>query len=318
MDTAVTLSVHDVTAFSGEDYTVPSNVTLTISAGSTSGTAALSLPVLDDSIHEGPEEVAVRGSNADPGLPVTGVRVTINDNDTEPTAIVLSLDKDRIPEGAGLQDLTVKATLSGGGTRKSETSITLTTSNDTTTDSDYSSLPATLSIAAGWVAGTATLTVAPVDDSIDEDDETLKLMAATAVPGFQTPQHVIITITDDDEAGVTVTPNELTVLEGRSESYTVVLKTQPSSDVTVTVSGHADTDVNLDKTTLTFTSENWDTAQTVKVTAAEDDDAADDDDVTLAHAVTSTDSLYDGATATSVTVSITEKDIAGVTVNPRL
>ena len=101
VDTAVTLSVHDVTALSGEDYTVPSNVTLTISAGSTSGTAALSLPVLDDSIHEGPEEVAVRGSNADPGLPVTGVRVTINDNDTEPTAIVLSLDKDRIPEGLG-------------------------------------------------------------------------------------------------------------------------------------------------------------------------------------------------------------------------
>ena len=210
----------------------------------------------------------------------------------------------------------MKATLSGGGTRKSETPITLTTSNDTTTDSDYSALPATLSIVAGRVAGTATLTVAPVDDSIDEDDETLKLMAATAVPGFQTPQHVIITITDDDEAGVTVTPNELTVLEGRSESYTVVLKTQPSADVEVTVSGHADTDVNLDKTTLTFTSENWDTAQTVKVTAAEDDDAADDDDVTLAHAVTSTDSLYDGATASSVTVSITEKDTSGVTVNP--
>ena len=61
-------------------------------------------------------------------------------------------------------------------------------------------------------------------------------------------------------------------------SYTVVLTTQPAGDVTMTVSGHAGTDLTLSGTTLTnnvltFTDRNWGTAQTVKVTAAEDDDA---------------------------------------------
>ena len=68
---------------------------------------------------------------------------------------------------------------------------------------------------------------------------------------------------------------------------------------------------------LTFTTENWSTAQTVKVTAAEDDDADQDADVTLVHSVSSTDdSDYDALADQSVTVSITEDDAVGVTVDP--
>ena len=68
---------------------------------------------------------------------------------------------------------------------------------------------------------------------------------------------------------------------------------------------------------LTFTTENWGTAQTVKVTAAEDGDADQDADVTLAHAIGSTDdSVYDALGDQSVTVSITENDVVGVTINP--
>ena len=37
------------------------------------------------------------------------------------------------------------------------------------------------------------------------------------------------------------------------------LATQPSGEVTVTVSGQAGTDLTLDKTMLTFTVDNWDT-----------------------------------------------------------
>ncbi len=52
--------------------------------------------------------------------------------------------------------------------------------------------------------------------------------------------------------------------------------------MTVAVTGHADSDLTLDKASLTFTASTWETAQTVTVTAAEDDDAVDDE-VTLAH-----------------------------------
>ena len=69
---------------------------------------------------------------------------------------------------------------------------------------------------------------------------------------------------------MTVSETGLTIVEGSSDSYTVVLNTQPAGNVTVTVSGHAGTDVSLDQTTLTFTSTTWSTAQEVTVTAGED------------------------------------------------
>jgi hypothetical protein len=65
-----------------------------------------------------------------------------------------------------------------------------------------------------------------------------------------------VTVTDNDtpdivlsETGLTVTEGE-TVTEGDAagSSYTVKLATQPAGEVTVTISGHAGTDLSLDKT----------------------------------------------------------------------
>ena len=90
----------------------------------------------------------------------------------------------------------------------------------------------------------------------------------------------------------------------------------------MTISGHAGTDLTVSGTTLTnnvltFTDQNWGTAQTVTVKAAEDGDADQDADVTLVHAIGSTaDSDYAALADQSVTVSITENDEVGVTINP--
>ena len=75
--------------------------------------------------------------------------------------------------------------------------------------------------------------------------------------------------------GVTINPappNKLTVAEGSSNTYTVVLAAQPISNVTVTVTRKTggDSDLSLSGSPLTFTSTNWDTAQTLTVSAAED------------------------------------------------
>ena len=89
---------------------------------------------------------------------------------------------------------------------------------------------------------------------------------------------------------MTINPTSLTVTEGDAAgaSYTVVLTSQPAGNVTIAISGHAGTDLTLSGTTLTnnvltFTDQNWSTAQTVKVVAGEDDDATTDPDVTLVH-----------------------------------
>ena len=78
--------------------------------------------------------------------------------------------------------------------------------------------------------------------------------------------------------GVTVSTPALTVTEEDTagDSYTVVLNSQPTATVTVTVAGHAGTDVTPSPTSLTFTPTNWGTAQTVTVTAGDDADTAND------------------------------------------
>ena len=101
----------------------------------------------------------------------------------------------------------------------------------------------------------------------------------------------------------------LTVPEGGANSYTLVLGSRPTDDVTVGVTLPTGTDLTLDKTSLTFTSTNWDVAQTVAVTAAEDDDGVTDAGVTLTHTVSG--GGYGSTTVPDVEVSITENDTRG-------
>ena len=64
---------------------------------------------------------------------------------------------------------------------------------------------------------------------------------------------------------------------------------------------------------MTFTADNWNTPQTIAVTAAHDDDAIADEPVVLTHAVSGAD--YEGIAAASVEATITEDDTRGVTVS---
>ena len=108
-------------------------------------------------------------------------------------------------------------------------------------------------------------------------------------------------------AGVTVTPTSLTVGEGGSGTYTVVLDAQPSGDATVTIVDPTDnTDVTAEPASLTFTTTNWNTAQTVTISAVQDADAADDT-ATVTHTVSGYGSV---SSAASVTVTVAEDPTA--------
>ena len=107
--------------------------------------------------------------------------------------------------------------------------------------------------------------------------------------------------------GVALSDTRPSVGEGSTADYTVRLSTEPSSTVTVTVSATGDSNITVDtntttggnQDTLTFTTQNWDTAQTVRLTAAQDTDAVDGT-ATLTHTAASSDSTYSGTVATAV------------------
>ena len=80
---------------------------------------------------------------------------------------------------------------------------------------------------------------------------------------------VTVRITESDEPGLVLSRTELGVAEGDEEgsSYTVELATEPSAEVTVTVGVPSGTDVEVTPTSLTFSTSDWKTEQTVTVTA---------------------------------------------------
>ena len=122
-------------------------------------------------------------------------------------------------------------------------------------------------------------------------------------------------ITDNDAAGVVITESASStelIEAGATDTYTVVLTAEPTADVTVTVSPDAESGVSAG--TLTFTAANWDTAQTITVTATDDALIEGAHSSTIAHTTSSSDTDFDGLTVSSVTAAITDNDAAGVVI----
>ena len=115
--------------------------------------------------------------------------------------------------------------------------------------------------------------------------------------------NLVVTVTDDDRAGLTLTPPTLMLAEGTTTTYTVVLDTEPSGPVMVTIDPGSE--VTTSTTTLNFTSLTWAAAQTVTLTAEEDADARDEDPTTLTH--TASGANYDSAAVANLVVTVTRR-----------
>ncbi|WP_439596856.1 M10 family metallopeptidase C-terminal domain-containing protein [Falsiroseomonas sp.] len=106
--------------------------------------------------------------------------------------------------------------------------------------------------------------------------------------------------------GLVVSATDLALQEGGTAgSFTVVLRTQPTADVTVTLAAPGD-DLSLSAQSLVFTAANWDQPQQVQVTALEDDVAEGAEALAIAITLTSTDAAYDGLAPVAVDVAVTD------------
>jgi Ca2+-binding RTX toxin-like protein len=84
------------------------------------------------------------------------------------------------------------------------------------------------------------------------------------------------------------------------------LKTQPTSDVTITLT--SGNQITTNTNTLTFTPTNWNTPQTVTVTAVNDTITEGTHTAIINHTVTSTDTNYNGSTIPNINVGIQDND----------
>ena len=98
--------------------------------------------------------------------------------------------------------------------------------------------------------------------------------------------------------GVTLSTTSATVVAGSTTTYTVVLDSAPTADVTVTPTSGTTAAATVSPSTLTFTSANWNAAQTVTVTGVMEGSS------TITHAASSTDTNY-GSSLSIGSVAVT-------------
>ncbi len=161
--------------------------------------------------------------------------------------------------------------------------------------------------AAPGTNNTATYTIASDQSQIGT---WLRVMASYPNAGGDslTSDPVVVAV-------VRVSPTTLAVDEAGSGTYTLALTKRPTVPVTIMVSNPDATAVNLSATSLTFTTDNWNSTQTVTVSGVEDTDA-DHETVQLTHTATSTDADYaGGVTIDSVAVTLNDNDTPGVSVS---
>ena len=114
-----------------------------------------------------------------------------------------------------------------------------------------------------------------------------------------------------EEGGVTATSET-----GTTDTFTVVLDTQPATDVVFDVVSGDTNEGTVDLATLTFTNGNWDTPQTVTVTGVDDAvvDGTQTYDITISVDAAASDNAFDGLAPQTVSVDNADDDIPTATI----
>lgn len=163
-----------------------------------------------------------------------------------------------------------------------------------------------------FIGTRATITVNIVKDSITELSEQFVVGLLNPLNArLSIPNTAVITITDDDQPGIIVTPTSglVTTESGGTATFTMKLQTQPTANVTVNLASDDTTEGTVTPTSVTFTPVDWNVAKTVTVKGV--NDTLIDGDIVyriLTRAAISADTNYNGKNPSDVTVTNRDND----------
>ncbi len=175
--------------------------------------------------------------------------------------ITLSKSSVALTEGGGTQTYNVKlpnaptgnvtVTVASGDTG----AVTLNPSSLTFTTTNYNT--------------NQQVTLTPVGDA-DGADESVTITHSAAGGGYDNKSATLTATVADDDRGLTLSPASLTLDEGATgKSVTVALAAEPAGTVTLSIV-YPSAEVSLSATTLSFTTANWSTPQSVTVSGKQD------------------------------------------------
>ena len=280
--TTVTVSAAAGTNAEAGDFTLSANKTLTIAAGGTTSTGAVTITAVDNADAELDKSVTVSGSvgSEDVAAP-DDVTLTITDDD-RPSTPTLYIDSPSVTEGGPGDANTLEwtVTLLPASTQRVQVGVavnstgtatlgTLRTRAQTGADHGFPPEP-TLVFAAGVTKQTVPVTV--YGDATPEPDETVVMALSNPTNASLGNATGTGTILDDDAPAVTLAVADGAIAEnGGTTTVTATLKRAWSAATTVTVTAVAGAyTVGSDATMTIAAGETANAADSVTITAVDD------------------------------------------------
>ena len=161
-----------------------------------------------------------------------------------------------------------------------------------------------------------------VDDNYADGDQnviiTLSINDANSDDAFDNlaDETVIVTSVDDEVPGFSLSKTTATINEdGGTDNFTVVLDCQPLTDVVLEISSGDTGEVTVSSPSLTFTTGNWDTPQTIDLTGIDDAIVDGNKNVSITIAVNdaSSDNVFDAVPNQSIICTNEDNEEAGFT-----
>jgi VCBS repeat-containing protein len=324
----VAVSVTDGTAVSGQDYTFTPVPPLAFPANEVDRVLSFPIRILDDQIFEPGEGETINIAltpNPDTGVaPLSGV-IRITDNDVVPTLRITNSSLE-VNEGTSPNNTVMTVTVMlERGINRAVTAVVNTEDITARANVDYVPISnLALVFPANAINTIRSFPVQIIADAVDEaNEERFRVRITTPDDPDVGDTTGVITILDDDVAGLVVTPTTLEVSEGdiTGVTYSARLTSVPTSTVTLTID--PDDQLRLaapslplvapgQPIVLTFPANNSAlTPQIVTVVAVDDSLVEGPHTALITHLSSSADPLYQGR-AQNVTVNITDNDLPPV------
>lgn len=260
----------------GQDRAIPLEILPAATGGN--GTLSFTLtPALPAGLSFNPQTRALSGTPTT-AMPARMYTYTVTDADGDTDSLFFAIEVVSamavtltpatltIRENGGMATYKVKLSARPGA------SVTVTLTSDPTDVVTVSQRVLTFTL-ENWNTE-QTVTVTGVNDAIDNAGDKRAVTIIHRANDGLILGSVEVTVTDDDSRGVTFsTRRVIEVNEGEIGTYTVKLRTQPTGNVTVkpVLSDRQREFMTITPATLTFTTANWNRAQTVTVRAVPDD-----------------------------------------------
>ncbi|MBI1313173.1 hypothetical protein GC176_17925, partial [bacterium] len=218
--------------------------------------------------------------------------------------LLLTIDPMTIAENDGASAATATLTRTGDLSAPLTVTISIDDTSEAGTVSEVT-IPAN--------ASSVSFAIDAVDDAQADGTQTVTLTASAV--GFD-PVTAQLGVTDNDTVGFSVTESGGTTEVGEagtSDSVSVVLLSQPASDVVVIVASSDLSEATVSPGELTFTSSNWDQPQSITVTGVDDPvlDGSQSSMLTFHVDSVRSDAAFAALSDQTVSVTTLDDDVAG-------